>query len=65
MMQIDRKQIAHIDNGLDFFQSVVKDLASSSAVSGVQRNVLAATTESASSQQQAVTALFRALVAID
>jgi serine/threonine-protein kinase HipA len=40
---VDSKRLAHIDDGLAFFQSVFKDLTSSSGVSGVQPKVLAAT----------------------
>jgi serine/threonine-protein kinase HipA len=46
---IDRKRLAHIEDGLAFFQSVFKDLTSSSGVSGVQPKVLAATKQSARS----------------
>lgn len=45
---IDSERLAHIDDGLAFFQSVFKDLANSSGVSGVQPKVLAATKESVS-----------------
>jgi len=42
---INHDRLAHIDDGLSFFESVFKDLANStSGVSGVQPKVLAATT---------------------
>src|SRR5262245_824565 len=42
---LDRERLAHIDDGLAFFQSVFNDVAMSSGVSGVQPKVLAATEE--------------------
>ncbi|MEJ1965231.1 MAG: hypothetical protein WDO56_28335 [Gammaproteobacteria bacterium] len=42
---LDRNRLEHIDDGLAFFESVFKDLANVSGVSGVQPKVLAATAE--------------------